>query len=358
MLGGAVLVAILVTVIVSACDPNCATVCIQQTYCDGTCKPLWGVNYYAVGHPCGACEPLCLSACNIKGPGTCDKVCVTGYCVEKVTYHCIVKEHCTNCTNGYPICTSCESPYFPYQGNCSLCCDNCTVGGCTIPGTCNKTKCVSPEFGWVLLPGSTTLYCCGRCDPHCIGGCTTKGAGKCDAQCEAGYGLNPTFNCVACDANCAVPCTDAYTCPPGGCIDPGYGSMLLVSPSSQTTCSPCDVNCAGSCNVKGGGKCDATCKTGYALVTATYTCGACSSHCLTTGCAISGAGFCDCPCDAGYVCATTPGDATKKACYPCADHCVSPYCPVEGRGCCDSTCAVGWTWTFYRTGCHVCVQQP
>jgi len=597
------LAAILLTQTATACDVNCATVCVKYTGCDGVCKPLWGIIYSLASHPCGPCEPLCLSACNSGGNGTCDTTCQTGYCVNMTDHHCYVKPHCLNCSVSTSYnCTQCEAGYIVYNTSCAKCADNCTVA-CTYPGSCPLGKCQSPQFGFVNITG-TSYYSCGPCDSNCVGGCTTRGAGKCDAtcipgwspnstyicvQCDAkcngscsvkgagkcdakcvfGYGVNASFNCQPCDPNClsgcatygaakcdslcaagysvdstlhtcvpcdpycngscsvkgggkcdslcvsgygldanftchpcdtncasgcsskgagkcdtlcktgyslspttfncfvcdphcstgcdknltcplgkcmsgygsvlltgsttdygcaacerlcigtctasggglcddlcyagycpdpldhhckavarcvscttslypkcdvcqtgysavsgsciqcdnhcAVNCTAVDTCPPGGCADPGYGSMPLTG-STQTTCSPCDANCAGSCKVKGGGKCDATCKTGYTL-TATYTCQAlvCSMNCLG-GCATYGSGFCDCPCNAGYVCAPATNDPTKKACYPCASHCTSG-CNTEGRGCCDSTCVATYTWTLATASpvCHVCV---
>jgi hypothetical protein len=186
---------------------------------------------------------------------------------------------------------------------------------------------------------------------HCVN-CLTSLYPKCDV-CETGYSA-VGGSCVSCDANCAVACTEAYTCPPGGCKDPGYGSMPLASPDTQTTCSPCDTNCNGSCKTQGGGKCDTTCKTGFGL-TATYTCAACASNCLG-GCAVTGASSCDCPCKAGYTCKPTATGSTKNGCYTCASSCTSG-CNTEGRGCCDSTCAATYTWTLYTSSplCHVCV---
>jgi hypothetical protein len=146
--------------------------------------------------------------------------------------------------------------------------------------------------------------------------CVSCGASYPDCEvCIAGYSLINGI-CAECDDHCVVPCTEPDTCPPGGCVDPGYASITLTG-TTQTACAPCDVNCNGSCKVHGGGKCDATCTTGYTLNTTTYTCSACGSNCAG-GCAVSGPGFCDCPCKPGYVCAPTATLPAKSACYPCA----------------------------------------
>lgn len=35
-----------------------------------------------------------------------------------------------------------------------------------------------------------------ECSPHCSAGCITNGPGKCDGQCDFGYGLTDDLECI------------------------------------------------------------------------------------------------------------------------------------------------------------------
>jgi hypothetical protein len=55
------------------CDPLCAGSCAKygDGKCDNVCKKEFGIDFAT--HQCGPCKQGCKSACNLKGPGTCDK---------------------------------------------------------------------------------------------------------------------------------------------------------------------------------------------------------------------------------------------------------------------------------------------
>jgi hypothetical protein len=214
--------------LVSACDDNCLSVCLKYPGCDGTCKTLYGINYTDPDHACARCEPKCLSACNIKGAGTCDRTCYAGYCLNLTTYQCsITVLHCTNCsnTNGSIPCTKCDTVYaLASNGQCMACDPNCAVT-CNVSDTCPYGSC-KPKFVSAAVPNASPIvYTCAACDVNCNGNCSSPGT--CDGPCLSGYVLsNVTKTCIACSRNCTggcdisgagfcdCPCAAGFTCSP------------------------------------------------------------------------------------------------------------------------------------------------
>lgn len=262
-----------------------------------------------------ACDPHCGSAC-VKYPGKCDKFCNASWGLDTSTNLC---------------------------GRCQLQCAPTTVCNQFGPGKCDGL-CIAEH----CRQNGICIHV-----PHCIK-CTNVTVMPC-IECASGYIL-VNGECIKCDDHCAVPCTAEYTCPPGGCVDPGYAS-ITVPGSALTACAPCDANCIGSCKVQGYGKCDDTCKSGYALDTSptSYTCKACARNC-TSACTTEGYGCCDATCATGFAWTLASSSPPCHVCADCAEHCTSG-CSTEGKGCCDSSCETGFTWTAptWSPTCHVCV---
>jgi hypothetical protein len=247
---------ILVTAIASACDPECATVCIKYSGCDGTCQIMYGINFSDPAHPCEPCSLGCISRCNIRGAGTCDSKCGIGYCFIKANSSCVAVAHCNNCTNGTLPCSACAPGYILVDGQCIQCDEHCLYDNCTVSDTCSGEYC---DPGYVPVPYSSTpgVYTCDKCGKHCNGTCEI-GSGMCDGPCDPGYALNSTVHqCVECSRNCTSGCVTEgpYYC--DASCESGYVWRPAIKDPTKHACYPCAIGCL-NCNSAGPGLCDTT----------------------------------------------------------------------------------------------------
>jgi len=267
------------------------------------------------------------------------------------------------------------------KGNCEVK-TNSNGKHCTKCDECDEDVCAECEVGWAktddgqddctICAAGYSLHDgkCVKCDEHCASGCSDKGAGKCDSQCQAEWGLvksddqgTKSWTCLECDGGCTSGCDERATLGKKDQCDETCAALTHVFIAKDFVCEKCDTHCTDGCEAKHG--CKTTCESGYTLSgkpTDEYPCKQCDVHC--TKCDDNGATFCDKDyCVEGWV-----FDETSKKCVQCDVHCTDG-CKAtdEGKNKCHSTCEAGYyvptegdkvhTCQPCLTNCDACVNQ-
>ncbi|CAG9319081.1 unnamed protein product [Blepharisma stoltei] len=279
---------------------------------------------------CSYCKPYqpCMSTCtNPRYPDSCSAQC---NCANNAIASCS--------DSNINSCQRCDS-------SCSRTCSGTTSSDCQ---DIKATYCqgihpycsIQKTCLWNVVCPNHCYYC--EVDPTCI-------------QCDPGYFLDNTGNCIQCDSSCNGCSGSATHCL--SCSTPGYSpstsngacqcttseyeisSSPLVCGSCHSSCSTCAGSGSNNCNscadstiilVSTPGSCSCP-SNKYIAQKATLLCKDCDSSCLTC----SGPSNNDClTCSNSIVLASTPSSCTcssgeymsvknPKTCSPCHSSCAT-----------------------------------
>jgi len=249
--------------------------------------------------------------------------------------------HCTKCDECDPdVCDTCEEGWAKVNYDS----DDCTK--CAAGYSLHENKCV-------------------KCDEHCTSGCETKGAGKCDSECQTGWGLvqddnqgTKAYTCLECDGGCSSGCNARATLGKSDQCDSACTTLQYVFVADKFVCEKCDPNCADGCEgFDKSHQCTSKCVKRYTYVSGRDKdpCQACDEHCEQCDSKEAGAGKCDANgesndyCDNGWVL-----NRSTMKCVACDPHCLDG-CKVEGVNKCKSKCEDGYYYDSTSKTCKSCL---